>query len=194
MKFILVGAWAAVIVLLGACESTRVQTVWKSPDPPPAEFTKIAALVVNATPSERRAAEDQLAAEIHVAKGVPAYPLIADDDLKDREKVKQSLRAAGADGAVVLRLVSSDTQHIYTPPTYSARWDFYGGPMYGAPQRGYTTTIVTVYAEISVYSVPEARLLWAGSTSTDDPANIKDLVHQVARAAAEELKKQGLLK
>jgi len=189
----------SIFAVLGACQTTTVTTVWKTPDPLPAEpFHKVVALVLNTTPAERRAAEDRLASEISGGRGVPAYTLIPDDDLKDRERVRGILEKAGIDGAVVLRLVSREKQTEYHPPSYTPSSSFYGyqsydlyPPMY---QQGYTTTTVVIQAEVSVYAVRDERLLWAGSSETTDPANIQDLVSQVAAATVAELKKQGILK
>src|SRR5690348_8485654 len=75
----------------GGCSSssTQVTTVWKTSEPMPARMDKIVALVVNATPTERRAAEDELVSQLPPGRGVAGYTLIGDDELKSREKVKQ---------------------------------------------------------------------------------------------------------
>jgi len=46
---------------------------------------------------------------------------------------------------------------------------------------------------VSLYSVPDAKLLWAGSSTTTNPENAKDFAKQISRAAAIELHEQGLL-
>ena len=59
---------------------------------------------------------------------------------------------------------------------------------------GYTVTDTIIHTEISVDSVKDQKLLWAGASTTTDPANVKDLVSQIAKAAAAELKKQGMIR
>ncbi len=195
MKPIIAIIGSLLLGLLGACQSTRVNTVWKSPEPAPAKpFEKIVAIVVNASASERRAAEDQLASEIRSAQGIPAYTLVSDDDLKNKDRVKAELQAKSIDGAVIVKLVSTDKQSVYYPPTYSRSYDMYGYRNAELYNPGYSVTTVTIHAEVSIYSVPDARLIWAGNSFTDDPANIKDLIAQVAKGCAAELKKQGLIK
>lgn len=182
---------------LGACATTHITTVWKTPDPLPAQpFKKVLALVVNASPGERRAAEDTLAAAIRTAQGVPAYLIIPDDTVKDREKVRAILIKEHIDGAAVLRLVSTDKQsQVYTRPDNFSGYGMYDAyrayPLYCSQ---YTVTDTFIHAELSVYSVADDKLLWTGDSTTTNPAGVRDLVEQVSNAAAAELRKQGLLR
>lgn len=183
---------------LGGCQTTEVTTVWKSPEAVRLEpFKKIVAIVLNATPGERRAGEDELAKQIRSAEGVAAYTFVPDAELKDREKVKASLVSNGCDGAVVLKLVATDRTTTYVAPTadYRSR-GFYGGSYDDTPlyRGGYTVTDVIVRAEVSVYSVQDGKLLWTGTSGTTNPASVQDLMVQVANATREELRKQGMLK
>lgn len=188
-------AMALILPAVG-CQSTTVSTVWRSPDPAPLqEFKKVVTIVLNTSPGERRAAEDELARDIRSAKGIPAYTIIPDEDLTDRAKVKAILEQNGIQGAVVLRLVAVDKSSTYYPPSYANGYDFYSFSPYQLyyTNPGRTVTNETFSAEISIYSVTESRLLWAGSSSTTDPENIQDLARQVAGATREELKRQGLI-
>ncbi|MCK6475618.1 MAG: hypothetical protein L6Q35_02175 [Phycisphaerales bacterium] len=191
-------AAAAVLLALSACGTTSVSTTWKTPDPPKEPFTKIVALVLNATPGERRAAEDQLASMISGNRGVPAYSIVPDEDLKDRQKMRADFEKHGVDGAAVLRLVNSETRTrvVSTPdpaPGYvgAGIYDRYGAyTLY----RTETVTDTYFYGEFSIYSVADDRLIWSGETQTVNPGGIQDLVRDVGQAVKEELRKQGLLK
>lgn len=188
----------AALVWLGGCETTSVTTVWKSPEPMPAEpFKKVVALVLNASPGERRAGEDELARQIRSAEGVAAYTFIPDEDLTDRPKIKALLISNGFDGAAVIRLVASDRTTTYVAPSVEYGSQGFYGPNYAQTpvyRSGYTVTDVVVRAEISVYSVHDGRLLWTGTSDTTNPANVSDLVVQVAGATREELRRQGILR
>jgi hypothetical protein len=154
-------------------------------------------LVLNATPAERRAAEDELARQIRSAQSIPAYSIIPDEELTDRDKLEEELKKNNADGLVVLRLVATDKSTTYYPPTFSNEGAYAytsainAGPVY---RGGYTVTTVVIRGEVSVYEVKSGTLLWAGSSTTSDPTDIQDLVAQVARATREELVKEGLLR
>jgi hypothetical protein len=191
-----------VLLLVMGCQSaTSVSTVWKTPETLPPPFSKVITLVVNATPAERRAAEDELVRYLRPGEGVASYSVISDEDLKNEKAVRQVIQSSGIDGAVVMRLVARDQQSIYHPPAYQPNYSFseyYGRFGYddadASYSPGYTVTDTIIYTEISVYAVKDAKLLWAGAGATSNPANIKDLALQTAKSAAAELKKQGLIR
>lgn len=200
MKTLISTLWLGLLLVgLCGCKTTEITTVWKTSEPLPAQpFKRVMALVVNATPGERRAGEDALAAAIKTAQGIPAYTIIPDADIKDREKVRSILISENIDGAAVLRLVSSDRQtQVYTRPesSYYSGYGFYDSyrpyPLY---TNQYTVTDTYIHAELSVYSVADEKLLWVGSSTTTNPDGVRDLVEQVSKAAAEELRKQGLIR
>ena len=99
---------------------------------------------------------------------------------------------AGCDGAVVMRLIEAKRETVYIPGTTSY-WGAGGGyaPYRSSPGQYVDNTVIR--AEVSVYTVPDGKMLWAGASATTNPANAKDVATQVARAAAEELRKQGLI-
>jgi hypothetical protein len=191
-------AAAVIAATLGGCaSSTTVSTVWKSPDAAPTQFTKVLAVVLNTSPAERRAGEDELVQSITSAHAVASYTLISDSDIKDKNKIRAVIKEQGFDGAAVIRLVSSQQQTTYVPPRYDPSHDpfDYGTDLAAANnQPGYTTTDTFFAAEISLYSTANEKLIWAGSSTTENPSNIQDLIAQVARAAAAELRRQGLIK
>ncbi len=180
--------------LSGGCSTTTIATVWKSPDAGPVRFTRVLAVVLNASPAERRAGEDELARSIRSAPAVPSYTLVSDDDLKDKARVLAAIEGRGFDGAAVIRLVSRDKRTTYVAPQYGPRYDplnyTYIPPTHAT---GYTTTDTIITAEASLHSIADRKLIWAGSTTTENPASIEDLVAQAARAAVKELKRAGLV-
>jgi hypothetical protein len=185
----------AALCLIVGCQSAEVTTVWKTSEPLPPTLDKIVTIVANASPAERRAGEDELARQLRPGQGVAGYTLISDADLRDKEKVRQALQTGKADGALVLRLVAVDKNATYYPPTYYSSYpyyDVYGGPVTSSP--GYTVTDTTIKTEISLYSVKGGNLLWAGAGSMTNPDNIRDLIDAMAKAAREEMTKQGVLR
>jgi hypothetical protein len=182
---------AAFLLASGCAANTHLQTAWKAPVAGPLAFKKVAVVALNGTPGERRAEEDEIAGLIQKANATPSHTFVTDDELTDREKVKAKIIAGGFDGAVVLRLLDSKKQTNYIPDASN----YWQGVVNTAPYYGHgmyvTDTIIR--AEISVYSVPDGKLIWVGSSTTANPENVRSLASQVAQAAAAELKKQGLL-
>ncbi len=189
---------AAATILSGCTATTSVSTVWKSSDPGPVHFEKVLAVVANASPAERRAGEDELVRSITSTTAVASYTIVSDEDLKDKDKVRAAIEGKGFDGAAVIRLVSTDKRTSYVPPQYNPIHDpLYGNfnyNYYDSRSPGYTTTDTFIACESSLYSVTDKKLIWAGSSTTEDPANIQDLVAQVARGVGKELRAQGLIK
>jgi len=182
------------VALVAGCATTKLSTTWKGPNVGAVSFHKVVVVVLNSTPAERRAQEDLLASYIKRAQAVPSYTIVSDEQLGNRALVKQQIVESGADGAVVLRLIDSRKETTYVPGTTSY-WNEGGGayaPYHQSP--GYEVTDTIVRGEVSLYSVPDGKLLWAGASTTSNPENARDFAMQVARAAGEELRKQGLIK
>jgi hypothetical protein len=50
-----------------------------------------------------------------------------------------------------------------------------------------------VSVETLVYSLKQNKLVWAGQSQTTNPNNVDSFVREVATAAAQELRKHGLI-
>jgi hypothetical protein len=198
------------MVIAGAlalgCASTSFVSSWKAPLDGPIEFDgkRVAAIIVSADESTRRAGETALAREISArgAQGVPSYTIISGEAAKDRDAAKKKLQEANVDGAVLMRVVSSEQEISYSPGTswyraYPHYGSFYGYWGYGwgmAYDPGYLRTDKIVMVETLVYSVAQDKLLWAGQSKTTNPSNVQKLVVELADGAAKEMRKAGFIK
>jgi len=193
----------ALIGVLAGCGSTTFTSVWKDPKAQtinPIGKT-VAAVFVSPDVSKRRAGEDALAADIsrRGANGVPAYSIVPDSMRGDGEQARAALKAAGANGAVVMRVVGKDQQINYTPGTAMPAGPCYGwGPCWGygwgtVYSPGYLTTDTIVSVETLVYSLTDDKLLWASTSRTTNPGNLDALINEVADATVKEMASQGLL-
>ena len=195
-------------VLLGACATEDFVSSWKDPEATPLQVSgsKVAAIVMMADSSSRRAAEDALVRELNArgAMGVPLYQIVPNDaDAKDEAKVKAALEAGGFTGAVTMRPVSKDKEIVSTPVTYvgPTYGGFYGGyypygwgGAYGGGVTGgdiRTNTIVTI--ETLVYSLRQNKLVWGGQSKSTNPSSVDKLIRETAGKAARELQRQGLI-
>jgi hypothetical protein len=50
-----------------------------------------------------------------------------------------------------------------------------------------------VRSEISLYEVPSGKLIWSGASETMNPENARAFATDVVKAAAAELRKQGMI-
>ena len=188
---------------------TTFKSTWKAPNAQPVHFQgqKVVALVMNPDLAVRRGAEDELARQItlHGAMGVPAYTLVAVDDVKDKELAKAAFEKAGILGVVSMRVVSKDKELSaaggtnWILPAYGAFWGtdgsvgYYGYGWGGAYVPSYVSTDNIVGVETLVYSLLQNELVWAGESETTKASNVNVLIQQLVQGTIKEMKEQGLM-
>lgn len=195
-------AFLATLAFSG-CATTVFQSTWHASDAAPLRFRgeKVVALFVSKNTSTRHIAEDALAREITArgAIGVPAYTVLSDEEIRDREAAKEKLRGMSFAGGVVMRVVGTETQYTYEPgiwarPYYRSFWGGYWGWGWGRVyEPGYLVADRVVSVETLVYSLKQDRLVWAGVSRTVDPSRIDSFVGELAEKVTEQMRKDGLL-
>ena len=195
-------ALALAALFLAACGSTTFSSTWKAPGTTvinPIGKT-VAAVFVSADESKRRAGEDILAADItkRGATGVAAYTLVPSELRADADGARAKLKAAGVNGAVMMRVVGKDQEIYYTPGMatpagYGGFGPYWGYGWNSVYSPGYLSTDTIISVETLVYSLTDDKLLWASTSRTTNPGNLDQLIREVADATANEMAKQGLL-
>ena len=186
---------------------TSFLETWKDPDAQPLQVRgeKVVAVVMMNDPKARRRAEDALAKEISKLgpKGVPMYS-IAPAGVTPKEGESQTraiVEAAGAKGIVVMRPVDVNHRAVQTVTpssndTYGGYWGGYYGIGWNDPWTDFNPDVDTdlvVTIEIFVFSLPQNKLVWTGTSETINPRNAEKFVHAVATETAKELKRVGLV-
>jgi hypothetical protein len=196
---------AMVAVTAVGCASTSFVSSWQAPVEGTIQFDnkRVAAVVVSADETTRRAGETALAREISArgAQGVPSYTLLSEEDAKDKDAAKKKLQDAKIEGAVIMRAISNEQEISYSPGTgwygaYPYYGSFYGYWGYGwgmAYDPGYLRTDRVVLVETLVYSLAQDKLLWAGKSKTTNPENLQKFISELADAAAKEMRKAGFV-
>lgn len=202
-KALLAIAAAAVAAGILACATTTFQSTWSSPDARPLRLAgaKVLAVFVHHNPTLRRRGEDAMAREISArgAQGIPSYTVLSDSEVRDREGAKAKAEQLGFQGAVVMRVVGSETQYTFEPafwgrPHYRRFWGGYWGWGWGAVyEPGYLREDKIVKVETLVYSLEQDQLVWAGVSRTFNPSEIEGFVSELAAAITGELTRAGLL-
>jgi len=190
-------------IAVAAVAATTLRSTWKAPDAQPGTFRgkKVVTLFVSPDEQERRAVEGLLADELtkRGAQGVPAVSLVPAEEIREEAKVRPRLAAAGVAGAVVFRTVSEDRKlgHLgtyYGGKTYASLWGGYWGVGWdGVYAPGVLIAQYDVHVEVLVYSLEQNKLLWAGQSSTTNPRSADQLVRDVVKKVASEMKKAGLI-
>jgi hypothetical protein len=191
----------AVAVTLAACASTSLQSTWKDPTAAPLNLKgkKVVALVVVDEEALRYAAEDQAAREItaHGGVGVPAYTLLPQAQVRDKERARAIFEKEGIEAVVVVRPVAKEkalSGSFGTSPGYSSFWGpgFWGGG-WGWGGDGYLRTDTILIVETLVYSLKQGKLVWASQSQTMNPTQVGSFVRELGKTLGTEMEKQGLL-
>jgi hypothetical protein len=177
-----------------ACASTHLTSTWRDPALGSIQFRKVAGIAMSRDAALRRIAEDAFVKDVGAQYAIPAYSVVPDDELEDKERVKARLEAAGVDGAVLFRLVSVDERKTWVPPTVYSRFGGYYG--YAAPlvyQPGYLATDRVVQVETTLYSVPDARLVWAARSETLNPSSVEETIDGVVGSTVAAMRGEKLI-
>ena len=183
------------------------ETTYQDPDAKPMQLrgTKVVAAVMLKDPKARRRAEDTLAKEITAlgGQGIAMYTIDAESaPTKEGEsKTRAAVEAVGALGLVVMRPV--DVNHRTTATDTLAANDMYGGYWGGYYGIGWADpwidkapdqrVDIVITVETFVFSLPQNKLVWTGTSETTNPENAEKLVHKLAADGVQELRRLGLL-
>jgi hypothetical protein len=176
------------------CASTEMTSSWTDPSAKGASLSKVAVICLTKDPGLRRMAEDTAAAHLAGAQAVPSYQVLGDADLKNREAVKESLRAQGFEGVLVMRVtgVSEQVTAVDGPyGTFDGYYDWAGAAVY-AP--GYLETDTIVHVVSNLYELRDQnKLIWSGVSQTFDPSSAKSFMNDVSKAVAKSIEKEHLI-
>lgn len=198
---------AAGAAALSACGSTSYNTTWKAPEAQPVQVEpgdKVLAMVVSPNEATRRGAEAALVAELErngKVEAIPAYDVIPDEAIQDKEKARPYIDKTGAKYAVIMRATGQDKEISGSGPMYGPGWGGYGGfygGFYGygwgaAYSPGYLRTDTIVHVETLVYDLKNDKMIWAGQSSTVNPSKAESMIRELVDEAGKEMRKEGLL-
>jgi hypothetical protein len=190
---------ATAAVTLAACATTSLQSTWKDPTAAPLNLKgkKVVALVVTDEEALRHAAEDEAAREItaHGGVGVPAYTLLPQAQIRNKERARAIFEKEGIEAVVVVRPVAKEKElsgSFSSNPGYSSFWGpgFWGGGWGGD---GYLRTDTILIVETLVYSLQQNKLVWASQSETMNPTQVGSFMRELSKTLGTEMEKQGLL-
>src|SRR5262249_37708094 len=122
------------------------------------------------------------------------------EEIRNPESAKGWFQRAGAAGLVVMRLVDVQKEtvpsvSVWTSSSYYySLWDYYPYAWSESYSVLSTKTETTYVIETLLFDVTSGHLWWAGTSETTNPKDAQALVAQIVDAAADEMKKDGLIK
>jgi hypothetical protein len=203
-----------IALLFAACASTTVENDMAARGVTKLHFKKIVVISSTENAKVRRDAEDAFVSQIRRAECVPSYRLLpAEADLNDVAKIKAAVKASGADGAVVLRMLSFQWESTvkegktYDYASYSGYAGYYGG--YYGGYAGYvgdgTVTVRThqnddtvsntkvLQIDSRIYDVATERMVWSGRVISNNPKNPRQVIVDAVKAVRERMEADGLI-
>lgn len=187
----------AALMLLSACASTQIKSVWKDPAYL-ARPQKVMVVAVSREPIYRRIIEDEFVMQFKL-RGVDAiasYTTLPDRDQEDQSAIEKMVAQAGADSVLVTRMVSKRSVRVYYPaeisyrPRHYGKWPEYYREGYDIIARpGYSTEYEYALMETNLYDVKMDNLVWAATTETGvnklNQALIKPYIGNIINLMAE---------
>jgi hypothetical protein len=79
-------------------------------------------------------------------------------------------------------------------PYYGSLWGYYPYAWGATIDLSPNKTTVTAVVETLVFDVTGNRLLWAGTSETTNAKGAQELVKKLVKAAAEQMRKDGLIR
>ena len=190
---------ASAALSIAGCATTSLQSTWKDPTAAPLNLKgkKVVALVVTDEEALRYATEEEAVREIaaHGAIGVPAYRLLPQAQIRDKERARAIFEQEGIEAVVVVRQVAKEkalSGSFWGSPGYSSFWGpgFWGGGFGGD---GYLRTDTILIVETLVYSLQQNKLVWASQSQTMNPTQVGSFIRELGKTLGTEMEKQGLL-
>jgi len=183
--------------LMFACApATKLEKSWADPSfnmTTSKPFAKVLVVAPLKDANSQRIAEDKIVAELKkggsVVSAVQSYTMLKTTDT-DQAQTEQKLVAEGFDGIILMHLtdVEKSTSYVQGSSGYGRGWYGYNYTP------GYYTEDKTFLVETNFYSLPEAKLLWSGTTSSLNPTSFEKTMDQTIYSIKTDLQKKGLIK
>ncbi|WP_281234197.1 hypothetical protein [Flavobacterium gelatinilyticum] len=201
----------SIVTLSGCSSNTSIVNSWRDPDTTVAQeqFKKVLVMALVKDEASRRIAENRIAANHPVFRTSYQFLNETTKQLTKEQKLK-ILQDENFDGVVTLRLVSKEKETTYVPGTYTGM--YYGGfdgmytGVYGygfgnwygmySPdfyEPGYYQETTSYMVETNIFSLKENKLIWTGTTESQNVTDLGQTVDAIMQAVVKEMKKDGSL-
>jgi Domain of unknown function (DUF4136) len=186
-------------LMFAGCASTELVNQWSNPAYTAPSFKRVMVIGVTRQASIRRNFEDEFVSQLKAAgvDAVPSYQYIPDEGQVEEPRLDKAVLEAGADAAIITRLVQKEqktqiTPGVYPPPGFGFYgWYSWGWAGYYEPPRVYQYDVYT--SETSLYDVTKNQVVWAGTAQTTAPGDINTEIKYYAEIMIRALKEKKLI-
>jgi len=161
-------------MLVTACASTQLVSVWKDPAYQ-AHPARIMVVGVARNPLNRRLFEDEFVRQLKSrgTDAIASYTVLPDEQQGEQAAIAKKVAELGADTVLVTRLVSKRIVRVYVPgsayypPPFYGTWpDYYGYGYRYMYTPGYIAEDEYAVIETNLYEAKSNKLIWAASSET----------------------------
>jgi len=188
-------------LLLSACASTQLTSVWKDPSYQ-TRPAKILVIGMARSPLNRRLFEDEFVRQLeaHGTSAIASYTVLTDAQQGDQAVIARKVAELGADAVLITRLVSKKIVQVYVPgtpyypPPYYDTWPnyyVYGYRYMYTP--GYIANDEYAVIETNLYDAKTDRLIWAATSETGINDSNKNLIKSYIKVMVNNMIGLGLL-
>lgn len=187
-------------LLLAACASTQLVNQWSNPAYTSPLFKRVMVIGVARQVGIRRSFEDEFASQLKAAgvDALPSYQYIQEEGQVGETRLKEAVSQAGAEAAIITRLVKREQRTEISPGFYqpAPAFGFYGWYSSGwvgfyDPPRVYQYEVYT--SETSLYDMIKNQVVWSGTAQTTSPGDINREIKSYAEIMIRALKEKGLI-
>ena len=188
------------MLMFAGCAATELVNQWSNPAYTAPWFKRVMVIAVSRQASIRRNFEDEFVAQLKAAgvDAVPSYQYIQDEGQAEEGRLNEAVLKAGADAAIITRLVRREQKTDITPGFYqpAPTFGFYGWYSSGwvgyyEPPRVYQYEVYT--SETSLYDVRKNQVVWTGTAQTTAPGDINKEIRDYAEIMIQALKEKKLI-
>jgi hypothetical protein len=188
------------VFMIAGCASTRITSQWTNPEMRSPSFKRIMVIGVSEQASIRRSFEDEFVQRLRSAgqDAVPSYRFIPQPGKVSEAILKRAVDQAGADGAIITRLLRVE-QRVQISPGYRAPvhpFGFYGWYShawtgYYEPPHVYPHDVYI--SETTLHDVRRNEVIWSGTVRTPDPDDVQEAIEEYVQTVMRELDDRDIL-
>jgi len=189
-------------LLLTACTTNGVNSIWLKPDGLPAPYQHLIVLGIANSTKIQRAYEDAFV-QAFKAQGLKARSseaLVPALNPKRSKSIQTGLLRAGADAVLVTHLVAEPIKSVEPPPlrtntipeVYRQLAPYYQEVYRKVMRTGYYSGYQELRLESNCYDAKTAALIWSGRSQPLDP-NSEQTIGQVMTQVVMQLRRDHLL-
>ncbi len=196
------GLFILIAMLVTACASTQLTSVWKDPSYQ-TRPAKIMVVGVAKNPINRRLFEDEFAQQLNSrgTDAIASYTVLPDEQQGDPAAIAKKVAELGADTVLITRLVSKKIVQVYVPgspyfpPPFYGTWpDYYGYGYRYMYTPGYIADDEYAVIETNLYEAKSNKLVWAASSETGiNDSDQKNLIQTYVGVMVKNMIELGLL-